>query len=493
MSADWPIVRLEDITSILGDGLHGTPKYDENGEYFFINGNNLSNGKIVVNEKTKRATKDEFLKHRKQLNDRTVLVSINGTLGNVALYHGEKVFLGKSACYFNVNENIDRDYIRYVMSGSLFQNYIHSLATGSTIKNVSLKLMRDFSFSLPPLEEQRKISKILKNLDDKIELNRQTNQTLEQIAQAIFKSWFVDFEPTRAKLQVRTSVAEGRMPGSDRKLPSNFTKEDENHLVERAAMAAISGKSLEEINKLCEENDVQGSTNVAGSGSAGAMLKQLKETAALFPDALVESELGEIPEGWGVTKLGNIIEFNPKRTLRKGELAPYLDMKNVPTQGHLAEDVYLREMKSGTKFINGDTLLARITPCLENGKTAYVDFLEVGQVAWGSTEYIVMRPKGGRPMSLGYLIARLDSFRAKAIQTMTGTSGRQRANAKALSEQYWIDYPCELLDRFDLVASNYLNKAKINGDENKTLSVLRDGLLPKLLSGEININTEIAA
>jgi len=188
MSVDWPEVRLEDVTSILGDGLHGTPKYEENGEYYFINGNNLSNGRIIFNDKTKKASEKEYLKHKKNLTDRTILVSINGTLGNVALYNGEKVFLGKSACYFNINEDVDKQFIRYVVSSYLFQVYIHSLATGSTIKNVSLKLMRDFTFRLPPLDIQKKISEVLENLDNKIELNRQTNQTLEQIAQAIFKS-----------------------------------------------------------------------------------------------------------------------------------------------------------------------------------------------------------------------------------------------------------------------------------------------------------------
>lgn len=448
MSADWPEVRLEDVTSILGDGLHGTPKYDENGEYYFINGNNLSNGRIVFNEKTKRATEDEYLKHKKNLTGRTILVSINGTLGNVALYNGEKVFLGKSACYFNVNDDVDKQFVRYVVSSYLFQNYIHSLATGSTIKNVSLKLMRDFTFRLPPLDIQRRISKVLKDLDDKIELNCQTNQTLEHIAQAIFKSWFVDFEPTRAKILAKQA---GQDP-------------------ERAAMAAISGKSLEEIDQLSTDQQ-----------------EQLKATAALFPDKLVESELGEIPEGWEVTELSGILEFNPKRTLKKGTPASYLDMKNVPTIGHLADYVVIREMASGTKFINGDTLLARITPCLENGKTAYVDFLDDQKVGWGSTEYIVMRPKGDRPLSLGYMIARLDSFRSKAIQTMTGTSGRQRANAKALSEQSWIDYPVKLLNQFDLISGGYLAKAKMNGEENKSLTELRDSLLPKLLSGEVTL------
>jgi type I restriction enzyme S subunit len=166
-------------------------------------------------------------------------------------------------------------------------------------------------------------------------------------------------------------------------------------------------------------------------------------------------------------------------------------MKNIPTNGHLAEDVYLREMASGTKFINGDTLLARITPCLENGKTAYVDFLEKDQVGWGSTEYIVMRPKDNRPLSLGYIIARLDSFRSKAIQTMTGTSGRQRANAKAISELIWVDYPLELLTTFDQISGSFLTKAKVNGDQSKALSHIRDTLLPKLLSGELSLDKAV--
>lgn len=123
MSSDWSEVRLEEITSILGDGLHGTPEYDDTGEYFFINGNNLANGRIVVNEKTRRVSEREFLKHKKNLNDRTILVSINGSLGYVALYGGEKVVLGKSACYFNVRKTVDKQFVRYVIESDFFQSY----------------------------------------------------------------------------------------------------------------------------------------------------------------------------------------------------------------------------------------------------------------------------------------------------------------------------------------------------------------------------------
>lgn len=298
---------------------------------------------------------------------------------------------------------------------------------------------------------QRDLATKLWSLDQKIELNRQTNQTLEQIAQALFKSWFVDFEPTRAKIAAKEA---GASPEE----------------IERAAMCAISGKTPDQLAQLPPETQ-----------------QNLKTTAVLFPDALVDSELGEVPEGWEIGTLGDLMHFNPKRTLKKGTFAPYLDMKNVPTEGHLADDVYLREMASGMKFINGDTLLARITPCLENGKTAYVDFLEEGQVGWGSTEFIVMRPKEGRPLSLGYIIARLEVFRLKAIQTMTGSSGRQRADANVLSRQPWINYPIELLEKFNLTAGYFLAIAKNNGEQNKALSELRDSVLPKLLFGEIQL------
>ncbi len=143
-------------------------------------------------------------------------------------------------------------------------------------------------------------------------------------------------------------------------------------------------------------------------------------------------------------------------------------------------------MNSGTKFVNGDTLLARITPCLENGKTAYVDFLDNGQVGWGSTEYIVMRPQEGYPDSIGYFIARDSSFRQYAIQSMTGTSGRQRANARALAEMPWLTYPQAIASAFDKIASGYLKLAKSHGDESRSLSKMRDALLPKLLSGELS-------
>lgn len=192
---EWKEYQLKDVTTILGDGLHGTPKYDENGTVFFINGNNLVDGKIEIKDSTKRVSEYEANKYRKNLTPRTILVSINGTIGNVAKYKGEACILGKSACYFNVADNFDLNFIYYVIASQQFKDTITHLATGTTIKNVSLETMRNYSFMAPSINEQKRISSILSSFDDKIELNRRINDNLEQQAQALFKSWFVDFEP----------------------------------------------------------------------------------------------------------------------------------------------------------------------------------------------------------------------------------------------------------------------------------------------------------
>lgn len=189
MMEEWKEYKIKDATSILGDGIHGTPKYDEGGSVYFINGNNLENGKIVIRENTRRVSLVEALKHQKPLTDRTIFVSINGTLGNVARYNGEPCILGKSACYFNVKEEFDVNFMYYVVANSKFRKEIERLATGTTIKNVSLETMRNYTFFAPSLLEQKKVAAILSSLDDKIELNRRINENLEAQAQALFKSW----------------------------------------------------------------------------------------------------------------------------------------------------------------------------------------------------------------------------------------------------------------------------------------------------------------
>jgi type I restriction enzyme, S subunit len=162
----WSFKKLVELVTKLGDGIHGTPVYSDDGEYYFINGNNLEKGKINFTDATKKVSKSEFLKHKRDLNRTTMLVSINGTIGRVAFYEDEKVMLGKSVCYFNLKtEELNPKFLFHIIQSNYFLNYAKSQATGSTIKNVSLKSMRNFPIPYPPLNLQLEFSKLMKNIE----------------------------------------------------------------------------------------------------------------------------------------------------------------------------------------------------------------------------------------------------------------------------------------------------------------------------------------
>jgi len=168
-------------------------------------------------------------------------------------------------------------------------------------------------------------------------------------------------------------------------------------------------------------------------------------------------------------------------------VAPYLNMAALPTSGPNSDDPILREYTSGTRFRNGDTLFARITPCLENAKTAFVQVLPKDTVGWGSTEFIVMRAIPPVTSVYPYLLARDSAFRAQAIQSMTGTSGRQRARTEALAP-YQVAFPTtEVWTVFALIIEPLFSKIHVNSKESRTLAALRDALLPKLVSGELRV------
>ena len=167
----WEKKRLQDCSSIIGDGLHGTPKYDENGNYYFINGSNLTITDIVFTPETKRVNKTEYQKYKVELNENTVFLSINGsTLGKrTAFYNNEPVILGKSACYINVKSNtLNKYFLRHFLSSDIFQEYAWKEKTGAAIPNLGLKAMRDLKIPLPPLPEQKCIVKELDTLSEKV-------------------------------------------------------------------------------------------------------------------------------------------------------------------------------------------------------------------------------------------------------------------------------------------------------------------------------------
>ena len=557
----------------------------------------------------------------------------------------------------------DSEFVRYVISQRQFymrcdrskavpefvtlyfrspQGHHQLLANASQVGVPSIAqpvtYLRTIEIPLPPLSEQRAIAHILGTLDDKIELNRRMNETLEAMARGLFKSWFVDFDPVRAKAALRnhaaleeTSVKQGRSPeeitpplrGSrgDKGASPQASRWGESGATQPprpwpdikrqytsttlhraqtlrqdqtnaegllwhylrgkqlggykfrrqqpigpyiADFACLPEKLLIELdggqhadpNAPDEQRDrflrqqgyrvlrfwnhevfagcfgvlesiyaalthhppLEGGSkdaSLSGRGSppppqpapdglasatppqggsdwsvdrARAYLDAMDpEIAALFPDRFVDSELGEIPAGWEVKALPELIEVNPKRSLQQGELAPYLDMANMPTKGHVPGTVIQRPFSSGMRFANGDTLVARITPCLENGKTAYVDFLRDGEIGWGSTEYIVMRPKSPLPSEFAYCLARSVEFRDFAIQNMTGTSGRQRVPAKALSQFMFLLAPDQTAESFGRAVQPLLRRASRAVNNSRALAAFRDTLLPKLISGELRL------
>lgn len=321
-----------------------------------------------------------------------------------------------------VRKDLPSSYIYWLLRTPIYREYCRAHAMGTT--NLSLARADFLAFPVPrPKEREMRLVQVLDALDNKIELNRRMNATLEAIAHALFQSWFVDFDPVRAKL--------------DDCVPSCL---DES-------------------------------------------------TAALFPDSFQDSPMGPIPKDWKSKLLPEAIAVNPRRVLKAGLAAPYLDMKNLPTQGHCADEVVARPFTSGTKFQNGDTLLARITPCLENGKTGYVDFLNDGQVGWGSTEYIIFTPKQPLPPQFGYFLARSNALRLHAIQNMTGTSGRQRVPSECFHSFLIAVPPPAVARRFDELTAPLMAKIKANSNQSRTLAALRDLLLPKLLSGELSVKS----
>ena len=209
---------------------------------------------------------------------------------------------------------------------------------------------------------------------------------------------------------------------------------------------------------------------------------------APFKDGkFIESELGMIPEGWRVGTLGEIADINPTRSLKKGTMATYLDMKNMPTAGSFPCTWEEKEYVGGMRFQNGDTLMARITPCLENGKVAYVNFLKEGEIGFGSTEYIVMTAKSKIFPELLYTLCRFPAFVSYATKNMNGSSGRQRVSGETIAEYKIVIAPEYVYSNIMPLFHDYMTQIRECGFENLRLSTLRDTLLPKLMSGQIKL------
>lgn len=180
--------------------------------------------------------------------------------------------------------------------------------------------------------------------------------------------------------------------------------------------------------------------------------------------------------------------LNPKRALAKNQMARSIDMSRLSTSRAFPSGWEMKPFAGGMRFTNGDTLLARITPCLENGKTAFIDFLDDGEVAFGSTEYIVLAPKNDTPPEMLYCLARNPAFIDYAVKNMNGSSGRQRVSAETVGQYRLPLFDKHSLSIFREVVSPMFLKMRYNSLENMRLAELRDELLPKLMSGEIGVS-----
>jgi len=356
------------------------------------------------------------------------------------------------------------------------------------------------------MEDQKRIAKILGDLDKKIELNRQTNQTLENITQAIFKSWFVDFEPTRAKITAKQEWDKKNLPakntqnmraahgagsgGNDTALSNEQAKEI---FVERAAMAAISGKTLDEL-------DAQGCVNAADAGSAGAaspeQLERLKTTAALFPDSLVDSELGEIPEGWELFCLGDVTTelrrgISPKYTEVNG--IQVINQKCIRNHSINFELTRLNDLEKrkveGRKVELGDVLV-NSTGVGTLGRLSPVRYLPEPTV-FDSHVTIVRADKN--KISKAFLCGLMLEKEAFIEASGAGSTGQTELRKQVLEDIQFAMPSINLGEIFEGIVEPINKQIATLEAQQKSLTETRDTLLPKLLSGELQIGSEEAA
>lgn len=435
MSAKWPIVPLGELTVNLDarrkpvkepDRKAGPyPYYGASGIVDYVDGYLFDGEHLLI------AEDGENLRTR-QL--------------PIAFMAKGKFWVNNHAHIVVGNERADTRYLMYAMQSTDVSGFL----TGAVMPKLTQGNLNRIPLSCPPLDIQLDIVRILGDLDDKIELNRQINQTLEQIAQTIFKSWFVDFEPVKAKIEAK---AAGRDP-------------------ERAAMCAISGKLEPELDQLPPEQR-----------------QQLAATAALFPDELVESELGLIPLGWEVRTLGEVTSYlsrgiSPKYTEDGGVLV--LNQKcirdNVVDLSKARRHVAAQRKIDGRELVVGDVLvnstgvgtLGRVAQVLDLFETTIVD-----------SHVTVVRAKS--PLTWNYL--GLDLLRRQAeIEALgEGSTGQTELNRGKLAGLMLTVPSANVLNMFDAITVPLRQKLAAQLQQSANLATLRDTLLPKLLSGELSV------
>jgi type I restriction enzyme, S subunit len=468
---EWRTVEIEHVCSLIVDCVNKTaPIVVQTTPYRMVRTTNIRNGRIDLSE-CRCVEKETFAKWTRRANveDGDVLLTREAPIGEVGYVSGHgKIFLGQRIMQYRANpELLDPRFLLYAfLSPKLQHQFGAHEGSGSVVSHIRVGDCFKFKIPLPPIETQRDIARILGALDDKIELNRQINQTLEQIAQAIFKSWFVDFEPVKAKIEAKVALTPALSQG------------EREIIVERAAMCAISGKLEPELDQLPPEQR-----------------QQLAATAALFPDELVESELGLIPEGWEVSEIGKEVtvvgggtpstanpdfwngEFawvTPKDLSRLSEKVLVGSERTISANG-------VRKISSGQLPV-GTVLLSSRAP---------IGYLALTMIPVSINQgFIAMRCDKRLPNTyiLQWATESLDAIKQRGSGTTFAEISK--SNFRAMS----VLVPgAEALDAFQQLVLPLYEQITASVHEAETLATLRDTLLPKLLSGELSVGSQEVA
>lgn len=305
---------------------------------------------------------------------------------------------------------------------------------GSVFVNLKTDILKDHEVIIPDEVEQERIADILDSIAEKIELNHQINQTLEAMAQAIFKSWFVDFEPVKAKI---AAIEAG----------------EDAEGVTRAAMSAISGKTCEELDQLQAEQPDN--------------YTQLKTTAELFPASMQDSELGEIPKGWEVKKVNEILELAYGKPLKEDVRLP----GNIPVYGSNGQIGWHNQ-----KLVDGPGIVVG-----RKGNPGTVTWVHMHFYPIDTTFYVI--PKGS-VKSLYYL---LYALKKQDLPSLAADSAVPGLNRNIVYMNKIIVPHISTLDLFDVYLNNIHQKIQVNKEQSRVLGSIRDFILPKLLSGELSV------
>jgi len=349
---NWAWCRLSYLVSLLSDGIHGTPSYSDNGPYYFVNGNNLKDCRIIIKDSTKRISAEEYEKYKKPLNENTILVSINGTIGNIGYYNNEPIILGKSACYFNLLLNDLKEYITTCLKSPYFLLYALENATGTTIKNVSLKTMNDFIIPLPPLAEQKRIVAKLEQVLPLAEEYGAAQEQLDKLNKEL---------PEALKKSILQEAIQGKL------VPQNPKDEPAQKLLEKIAHSRHSKRS-EESSKRSKKASKDLSSRIYREN--GIWYEQIGSDT---PKDITDEIPFEIPETWAWCRLGNCSDYAASKEKAKSfddiQEMWSLDLEDIEkNSGRIVKRLKVSERKIvGEKvvFKKGQVLYSKLRPYLK--------------------------------------------------------------------------------------------------------------------------------